>query len=78
MTFSFALPGPTSTALLFIGPSKEKRLMIDIKALRQSYERRELHEVRWIHGDDNPADAFTKGTWSFHTQHRQEKFLSCI
>ena len=35
--------------------------MIDIMALRQSYERRELQEVRWIHGDDNLADALTKG-----------------
>ena len=46
--------------LVKLGTTKEKRLMIDIMALRQSYERRELHEVRWIHGDDNPADAFTK------------------
>jgi hypothetical protein len=48
--------------LVKLGTTKEKRLMIDIMALRQSYERRELHEVRWIHGDDNLADAFTKGT----------------
>jgi hypothetical protein len=34
--------------------------MIDIMAIRQSYERREVYEVRWIHGDDNPADAMTK------------------
>ena len=34
--------------------------MIDLTALRQSYERREIHEIRWIHCDDNPADAFTK------------------
>jgi hypothetical protein len=39
---------------------KEKRLMIDIMALRQSYERRELMEIRWINGQDNPADAMTK------------------
>ncbi|KAK1968197.1 hypothetical protein LY78DRAFT_655450 [Colletotrichum sublineola] len=31
-------------------------------ALRQSYERREVHEVRWIRGTDNPADGFTKAT----------------
>lgn len=43
-----------------LGTTKEKRLMIDLTALRQSYERREIHEIRWIHGDDNPADAFTK------------------
>jgi hypothetical protein len=42
--------------------TKEKRLIIDIMALRQSYERRELTEVRWIHGDDNITDAFTKDT----------------
>jgi hypothetical protein len=46
--------------LVKLGTTKEKRLMIDIMALRQSYERRELHEVRWIHSDDNLADAFTK------------------
>ena len=34
--------------------------MIDVMALRQSYEQRELQEVRWINGDDNPADAMTK------------------
>jgi hypothetical protein len=43
-----------------LGTTKEKRLMIDIMALRQSYERRELTEIRWIKGDDNPADAMTK------------------
>ena len=36
--------------------------MIDIMALRQSYERRELFEVRWINGQDNPADAMTKAS----------------
>ena len=48
--------------LVKLGTTKEKRLMIDIMALRQSYERREIAEIRWIHGDDNPADAMTKGT----------------
>ena len=43
-----------------LGTTKEKRLMIDIMALRQSYEKHEIHEICWIHGDDNPADAFTK------------------
>jgi hypothetical protein len=36
--------------------------MIDIMAIRQSYERRELTEIQWINGQDNPADAMTKGT----------------
>ena len=46
--------------LVKLGTTKEKRLMIDIMSLRQSYERRELYEIRWIDGADNPADAFTK------------------
>jgi hypothetical protein len=46
--------------LVKLGSTLEKRLMIDIMALRQSYERREIAEIRWIHGDDNPADALTK------------------
>ena len=41
---------------------KEKRLIVDIIALRQSYERRELTEVRWINRQDNPADVMTKAT----------------
>jgi len=48
--------------LVKLGTTKEKRLMIDIMALRQSYERREIAEVRWINGKDNPADAMTKST----------------
>ncbi|KAI0992846.1 hypothetical protein K3495_g15338 [Podosphaera aphanis] len=46
--------------LVKLGTTKEKRLMIDIMAIRQSYERRELAEIRWINGLDNPADAMTK------------------
>ena len=46
--------------LVKLGTTKEKRLIIDIMALRQSYERRELFEIRWINGQDNPADAMTK------------------
>jgi hypothetical protein len=46
--------------LVKLGTTTEKRLMIDVMALRQSYERREITEVRWINGDDNPADALTK------------------
>jgi hypothetical protein len=34
--------------------------MIDIMSLRESYERREIAEIRWIVGKDNPADACTK------------------
>ncbi|KAM4065037.1 polyprotein [Hirsutella rhossiliensis] len=48
--------------LVKLGTTKEKRLMIDIMALRQSYERREITEIRWINGADNPADAMTKAS----------------
>ena len=34
--------------------------MIDIMAIRQSYERKQLSEIRWINGADNPADSMTK------------------
>ena len=43
-----------------LGTTIEKRLMIDIMSLRESYERREITEIRWIAGKDNPADACTK------------------
>jgi hypothetical protein len=43
-----------------LGIISEKRLMIDLMCLRQSYERREIAEIRWIDGDTNPADAMTK------------------
>ena len=43
-----------------LGTTQEKRLMIDIMAIRQSYERREVSEMRWIEGDSNPADSMTK------------------
>ena len=46
--------------LMKLGTTKEKRLMIGIMSLRQSYEQRELFEIRWIHDQDNPADAMTK------------------
>jgi hypothetical protein len=46
--------------LVKLGTTTEKRLMIDIMSLRESYEKREISEIRWIDGRDNPADAFTK------------------
>ena len=36
--------------------------MIDIIALRQLYERKEIIEIRWINGKNNPADAIIKFT----------------
>jgi hypothetical protein len=46
--------------LVKLGTTQEKRLMIDLMCLRQSYERQEISEVRWIDGNSNPADAMTK------------------
>ncbi|KAL3420591.1 hypothetical protein PVAG01_07036 [Phlyctema vagabunda] len=46
--------------LIKLSTTIEKRLMIDIMGLRQSYERREIREIRWIDGKSNPADALTK------------------
>jgi hypothetical protein len=46
--------------LVKLGTTQEKRLIIDILALRQLYERRKIAEIRWIHNRDNPANAFTK------------------
>ena len=46
--------------LVKLGTTQEKRLMIDVMSLRQSYERREVTEIKWIHGHNNPADSMTK------------------
>ena len=46
--------------LVKLGTTQEKRLMVDLMCLRQSYERREISEILWIQGDKNPADAMTK------------------
>lgn len=47
--------------LVKLGTTQEKRLMVDLMCLRQSYERREIAEIKWIDGGSNPADAMTKG-----------------
>lgn len=46
--------------LVKLGTTQEKRLIIDILCLRQSYERRKITEILWIKEDKNPADAITK------------------
>jgi hypothetical protein len=46
--------------LVKLGTTKEKHLMIEIMALHQSYKRREIIEIRWINGSNNPADTMTK------------------
>jgi hypothetical protein len=46
--------------LVRLSITQEKRLMINIIVLYQLYERRELFEIQWINGEDNPANTFTK------------------
>ncbi|CCD55570.1 hypothetical protein BofuT4_P155610.1 [Botrytis cinerea T4] len=43
-----------------LGTTNEKRLMIDVMAIREAYEKREIVEIKWIDGESNPADAMTK------------------
>ena len=40
--------------------SAERRLMIDMAAIRQAYRRRDIDSVAHVAGSDNPADAMTK------------------
>jgi hypothetical protein len=46
--------------LIKLDTTAEKRLMIDLMCLRQSYERRQIAEIRWIDENINLADAMTK------------------
>ena len=46
--------------LVKLGTTREKRLMVDLMCLRQSYERREIAKIKWINGHSNSADAMTK------------------
>ena len=39
--------------LVKLGTTQEKRLMVDLMCLRQSYERREIAEIKWIDGNSN-------------------------
>ncbi|KAF7578000.1 hypothetical protein PtrM4_022400 [Pyrenophora tritici-repentis] len=55
--------------LVKLGTTKEKRLMIDIMALREAYERNDLMDIRWIDGRDNPADAMTKAASNSALEH---------
>ncbi len=39
---------------------QKKRLIIDVMSLRQSYERREITKVKWIHEVNNSTDCMIK------------------
>lgn len=47
-------------SLTSLNTTSEKRLLIDLSILRESYERREIADVFWIPGDQNLADGLTK------------------
>jgi hypothetical protein len=38
----------------------KKRLMMNVMIFRQSYEKREITEIKWIHESNNPVDSMTK------------------
>lgn len=47
-------------SLISLNNTTEKRLLIDLSILRECYEQREITEILWIPGTENPADAMTK------------------
>ena len=46
--------------LVKLSTTYKKHLMINIIAIRQLYERREIAEIIWITRDSNPTDLMTK------------------
>ena len=46
--------------LIKLGTTQEKQLMVDVMSLRQSCERQEIIEVKWIYKHHNPADSMIK------------------
>ena len=46
--------------MIHLGNTAEKRLMIDVMGLRESYKQRAIPEVRWIDRRRNPANTITK------------------
>lgn len=49
-------------SLTALNTTSEKHLLIDLSMLREIYERREIADIFWIRGEDNPADGLTKFT----------------
>jgi hypothetical protein len=46
--------------LIKLGTTQEKRLIINVICLCQSYKRRKIAKVKWIDGNSNLTDAITK------------------
>jgi uncharacterized membrane protein (GlpM family) len=51
--------------LIKLSTTREKRLIINVMSFRQSYERREIIEVKWIHEHNNSIDSMIKTKSSF-------------
>jgi hypothetical protein len=46
--------------LVKLGTTVEKRLIIDIIYIHQSYKRHEIAEIKWIKGTSNQTDSIIK------------------
>jgi hypothetical protein len=46
--------------IIKLGITKEKYLIINIMAIKQTYEKKELFKIRYIDKQDNPIDTITK------------------
>src|SRR5437667_8653703 len=46
--------------LVKLGTTQEKRLMVDLMCLQQSYKRHKITEIKWIYGGTNPTNTMTK------------------
>jgi hypothetical protein len=46
--------------LVKLDTTQKKRLMIDVMSLRQSYERRKITKIKWIHNINNSIDFMIK------------------
>ena len=50
--------------IIKLGTTAEKRLIIDIIALKELYEFKKIEKIRWINNKNNPADAITKALFT--------------
>ena len=46
--------------LVKLKTTQEKRFIVDLMCLQQSYKRREIAKIKWINKGSNPIDAMTK------------------
>lgn len=53
-------PKLSYNCLVKLGTTQEKRLIVDIMCLQQSYERWKIMEIRWIDGNSSLANAIAK------------------